>query len=217
MRVDGAGQDGGEAGGSAGFGDDFGAIERPQDGLADRLVAHCHHIVGEAADVLEGEVARSHGHEAVGDGRRRWQGDRMSGIECRAHLGGAGRFDADDLDRWPGLLDRRGDARCQPAAADRDDDRRDGGALLEDLETDGSLARDDPFVIERRHHRQAARRGFGLGAQTALGRGRAFEYELGAERAGAFDLDRRCRRRHDDHRRRTELPRGERHRLAVIA
>ena len=64
------------------------------------------------------------------------------------------------FDRGRGLLDRRGDAGDQPAAADRDEHRCDVRALLEDLEPERALARDDPFVIERRHHRQAARRGF---------------------------------------------------------
>ena len=58
-------------------------------------------------------------------GRR--QGHRMAGVDRRFHLRGAGRLDADDLHVRPRLLDRRGDARDEPAAADGHDHRRDVG------------------------------------------------------------------------------------------
>ena len=46
-------------------------------------------------------------------------------------------------------LDRGRDAGDEPAAADADDDRVDVGHLVEDLEAERALARDDVGVVER--------------------------------------------------------------------
>ncbi len=170
------------------------------------LVADRHHAVGEPADVIEGQVARTDGHQPVGDLSGRGQRDGMPGSERGAHLGRALRLDADHFDGGPRLLDGRGDARGQPAAADRHDDRGHARALVEDLQPDRALARDDPFVVERRHHREPARHRLGLGARPPLRRGRALEDHLPrrSARAPSTFIARR-RRRHDHHRRRAEL------------
>ena len=70
-------------------------------------------------------------------------------------------LDADDAGVRPERPDRRRDAARQPAAADRDEDGGEIGQVLDDLETDGALAGDDPVVVVRRDDRQAA-----LGARS---------------------------------------------------
>jgi hypothetical protein len=91
------------------------------------------------------------------------------------------------------------------------------GQLIEDLQTARALSFDDPLMIERRHHRQTARGGFLLRADTAVGGRRAFENHFAAPASYAFDFDRGRGRRHDDHRRRTKARRGQRNRLSVIS
>ena len=64
---------------------------------------------------------------------------------------------ADDPHLGPECLHRDCDARDQAAAADRDDDRveRVRLGLVEELEADGALARDDERVVERGDERRA--------------------------------------------------------------
>ena len=80
----------------------------------------------------------------------------MAGVERRFIFGAPAGSTPTILTSRPRQLDRRGDAGDQSAAADRHEHRRDVRALLEDLEPGGALAGDDPRVIERRHHREAA-------------------------------------------------------------
>ena len=62
------------------------------------------------------------------------------GVSAGARLG----LDADDA-----AVDGGGDARDEPAAADGDDDRRDVGEVLEDLEPERALAGLEHRVVER--------------------------------------------------------------------
>ena len=80
-----------------------------------------------------------------------------------------------------------------------------------------ALAGDDPRMIERRHHRQAARRGFRLGARLPFGRRRPGEDHLGAECPHAVDLDRGAVVGITTTAGDAEAPGRERHRLAVVA
>ena len=66
-------------------------------------------------------------------------------------------------------LHRRAHAGDQSAAAHRHEDRRRLRTLLENLQADRPGAGDDPRMIERRHHRQAARRGDVLRPRLAIG------------------------------------------------
>jgi hypothetical protein len=90
-------------------------------------------------------------------------------------------------------------------------------ALLEDLEAHRALADDDLLVIERRHDRQAARRGFLLRPLLAIERRRPFHDHFGAVALAAVDLHLRRGGRHHDHGRRAKLLRRHRDGLAVIA
>ena len=138
-------------------------------------------------------------------------------LDRSLHLRGAFGLDRHHATGGPALLDGRRHAGQQAAAAHRDEHRADIGTLLEDLEARRALPRHNPRVIERRHHRQAARRGFPLGAGLAIVRRLPLEDDLGAIALGAVDLHLRCGGGHDDHGRRAERARRERHRLPVIA
>ena len=80
----------------------------------------------------------------------------MPGIDGAFHFGRAGGFDTDDFHVRTGLLDRGGHAGGQSAAANRHEHGGDVRALVEDFETSRALTGNDPLVIERRDHRQAA-------------------------------------------------------------
>src|SRR5690606_29528451 len=134
-----------------------------------------------------------------------------------AHGAGVLGLDADDGAVGPVGADPGGDPGEQPAAADGDEDGADVGPVLEDLERDGALPRDDVRVVERRDHGEAALGGDGLGAGLPLGRGRAFQHDLGAEAAGALDLDLRGGGGHDDDGGDAEVAGGERHGLRMVA
>ena len=112
-------------------------------------------------------------------------------------------------------LDRRGHAADEPAAADRNDDRVELRALLQNLEPDSPLSRHDQLVIERRHYRRAP-----LGAEARRNvepLGRIAQHELRAQCADARLLDGRGRARHDNAGMRAEALRGIGHRTAVVA
>ena len=120
------------------------------------------------ANVREGDVAGTNVHQAVGDLVDDRQRHGLAGRNRGRHLRRALRLDGDDSHRGLRQLDRRGDARGQPAAADRHEHGADVGTLLEDLEAQVPWPDDDLLVIERRHDGQAALARFLLGARLAI-------------------------------------------------
>lgn len=66
-------------------------------------------------------------------------------------MGRAGRLDVDHPDV---LGEGGGDTGDQTAATDGDQNGVDLGVLLAELQPDGSLAGDDPLVVERADERQ---------------------------------------------------------------
>ena len=81
--------------------------------------------------------------DAVGDGQRR---GRRHGLAAPQRLGvgrAGGDLHADDLHLRPRGLDGDRDAGGQPAAAHRDDDAREVGHVLDQLEPERALAGDD--------------------------------------------------------------------------
>ena len=141
----------------------------------------------------------------------------MAGGERGVHRGRTLRLDADDADPGASLLDRRHDPRDQPSAADRHHDRGHAWQLVEDLQADRALARDDPLVIEWRDDREPPRHRLGFGPRPPVRRGRALEDHFRAVGPRPVDFHARRRGRHHHHRRRPERARGERHGLPVIA
>ena len=113
---------------------------------------------------------------------------------------------------------RRGrDAGDQPAAADRNHQHVEIGLLLQHLQRDGALPRDDMRIVVGMHPDQAALARFGLGARLRLADGLAVEQHLGAIRLGRRHLHERRRHRHHDGRGDAETRRMVGDRLGVVA
>lgn len=131
------------------------------------------------------------------------------------------RLDADDPQRAPLLgrllLRRGGDAGDEPSAADRDDEGLDSRRLLEDLEADRALARDDVRMVVGRHEDRAGalgelgRRGEGLVEDVPA------QHHLRAVVAGRRELGQGDADGHEDGRLDAELARGEGDALRVVA
>ena len=83
--------------------------------------------------------------------------DDLVALDGEADRVRSARFDAVHADPGPLLLERRGDARDQAAAADADDDDVEVGLVLEQLEANRTMAGDDGRVIERVDEAQALR------------------------------------------------------------
>jgi hypothetical protein len=75
------------------------------------------------------------------------------------------------------------------AATPATHDNRNVRSLFENFQPRGPLTRDDPLMIERRHHCQASGCGLSLSAREAVGGGGAFEDHFCTERFCSFNLD----------------------------
>src|SRR6185295_5007093 len=191
------------------------ALEEHDDRARDGLVADRDHVVDVLANDRERSLRGTAHRDAVRDGRRRALGDasraeRLSERRC------AVRLHADDSQAWLPLRRRERDARDEPAAADRHDERVELVRVLEHLERHGALTGDDVVVIERMHVRASA-----LARDLERDRVRfvvATVREHGL-RAAALDSgelgERYTLGEHDGHRRANKL-RGERDALPVV-
>src|SRR5205823_3798055 len=86
--------------------------------------------------------------DAIGDRRRRGQGDPAPLVEGRAHAGDRRGLDADHAYLGPPGLDGQRHPRDEAAAADGQQHGVDVGELIEQLEADRALAGDDARVVE---------------------------------------------------------------------
>ena len=119
---------------------------------------------------------------------------RLSAFERRG-------LDAVDADARAPLLQRRGDAGDQPAAADADHDDVEVRQVLEQLEADRAVAGDDRRVVERVDEAEALRVADPLHLGEGLADVRAVEDDPGAvAEAGLHLRADRARRHHDRHR-----------------
>src|SRR5690606_19056292 len=125
-------------------------------------------------------------------------------------------LDADDAGRGPERLDGGRDAGDEAAAPDGHDDDVRVGCVLEDLEADGALARDDGRVVERVDEREAALAAQRLALLERLEDG-AVEDDVGAVGAARVDLRARGVRRHHDRAGDALATRAVRERLRVVA
>ena len=143
----------------------------------------------------------------VGDGPRDELGlpaDDLAGSQRVARVGGQLGLDADDPCVRSDRLDSCRDTAGEPAAADRDEDGRQVGQRLGDLEPDGALAGDDPVVVVGRDDRQAALGRDRFGDLLPLVARCPDRDDLGAVGGDPVALDRRRIGGHDDDRRDAE-------------
>ena len=167
------------------------------------LLGHQHHVVDEAADDLQRQLADILDGDAFGE---RLAADlRVLAAQCRPHGRIELGLDADDLGVRLQRLDGDGDAGDEAAAADRHDDRVEVGTVGDDLEADGALSGDDARVVVGMDERRAgARRRFRRRSCWQSASVSPSDDHLGAEPAGGGDLHERRRLRHDDGRRNAE-------------
>ena len=191
----------GDRRGTRAFDDELRPLEQERDRLCDRVVLDVDDVVEKLVEDRHRQLARVLHGDAVGNRRA-------------ARLP---RLHADDADARPQRAQHGRDPGGEPAAADRKQERRRVGHLLDELEPDRALARDHERVLERVHERRA-----GLLCARGRGRHRIVEHRAGEHRLGAvalrrLDLGHRRVLRHEDGRRDAELARGQRDRLPVVA
>mmetsp|Transcript_35055 Transcript_35055/g.110781 ORF Transcript_35055/g.110781 Transcript_35055/m.110781 type:complete len:336 (-) Transcript_35055:794-1801(-) len=131
--------------------DGAGVLKHVLDGRADRVGGDEHHPIHQLP--AEAEALCTHGphRHAVGEPVHALEHHPLAPGQPLRHGVGAHRLHADHLDLGPQLLDNRGDACDEAAAADgHEDGVQVVGALAEDLQADRSLPRDHQGVVEGR-------------------------------------------------------------------
>ena len=138
-------------------------------------------------------------------------------VEGVLHAGGTGSLHTVDLDLGAQALDGESHAGDQAAAADGHDDRIHIGQLVQDLQADGALARDDQLVIVGVDEGHA-----GLlleldGAVVGVVVGTLDQLYLRAQALGAFHFHNRGTVGHADHTFNAHAGGGQRHALGMVA
>src|ERR1700742_4248429 len=203
----------GRAGGRAArLGDQPGLPGEAADGVEHLVLCHRHDVVDVRLNVREGQLADLLDAECVGPrarglrGRPGYPGARAQRV---AGVGGEFRLDPDDPRAWQQGLDRDGDARDEPAAADRDEDggRRlrvpwpligTSAEVLGDLQADRALPGDHVPVVERRDRVVAPDPGDLFGGRDPGGEGWFDADKFGPGRLDRVGLDRGRVLRDDD-------------------
>ena len=170
-----------------------------EDGRGNLVLADRDHIVHVLLHHPVGGFAGGFHRDAVRKGIHPIQRLVLMVVERPGHAGSPRRLHAVDLDLRPQALDGKSHAGDQPAAAHRHDDRIHVGQLVQNLQSDGSLPRNDQLVIvgvDEGHagfllqfHRPVV--GVVVGALDQL--------HLGSQPLGAFHLHDGGAVRHADH------------------
>ncbi len=138
----------GDARGTGAFHQQLGALKQEQDGVADGVVRHGHHVVGQLPDDGHRELAGGLYHEPVGERLRGIEVDGDPGVERLDGRVRSRRLHAHHAHLGVSRFHRDRDAGHQPAPADGDDEGVDRGIVLEDLEADRALACDDGGIVK---------------------------------------------------------------------
>ena len=192
-----------DADGARALDDELRPLEEEHDGLADLLVGHRDDVVEHAVEDACRQLAGLLHGDAVGD--------REAGAARQKSLGPH----TDDAHGRSRGAQRERDARGEPAAADRNEDRLEVRHLVDEL--DRPLARDHERLLERVDEGRAVLRHVRARDGQRLLERRPGELDLGAVVPGRVDLRHRRVLRHEDARPRPDLARGPRDRLAVVA
>ena len=202
------------------LGDQPALLGREPDARRDLRLGDRDDVVEVRPQVLERPSPERLAARPVRDGPRnevRLPADDLAAPQRFLRVGRQLRFDADHPDIRPQRLDRRRDAARQPAAADGQEDGREVGQVLDQLEADRALSRDDPVVVVGRDDGQPPVRGDRLGHPLALIAARPDDDHLGAVRFDPLALDPGCVGRHDHDGRDAEQRRGAGDALGVVA
>src|SRR5450432_1467945 len=158
------------------------------------------HLVDVRRVVREGDRADLRGEQPVRHSTRMVEPHGRTRSPRACELGGTRGFHADHARIRREKLHCRGDAGAQPAAAHRHQHGAHVRKILHDLESRGSLPRDDARVIVRRHEHAAGLLRELLRPHHAIGGGGARELHLAAEPLDTGALDRGDGRGHDERR-----------------
>ncbi len=156
------------------------------------------------AGVLDGDPVGERDHRSIGR--------QPTGVRCADRS-----LDADHPHVGPQRLDRDRCAADQSAASERDDDGREIVDVLDQFQPERALSGHDGGIVERSAERHPGRVCTFLGCGYRLGEGGAVFDDGGAERPARVDLGDRGADRNEDLARHTEVLRGERECLGVVA
>ena len=123
-------------------------FDESQDSRGDLVLRDGDDIVYVFLDDIICILTRVLDGDTVGKGRNSVQGGQGAVLEALIHTRGKLGLHTVDLHVGVEMLDGIGHAREQSAAADGDDDGLYVGELVEDLQTDGALPRDDLVIVE---------------------------------------------------------------------
>src|SRR5262249_43919551 len=136
--------------GGRSFDDELAPLHHPNHRVEDVAIGQGDDDVHEALNDGEVDLAGAP-HAQTIDDRVALDGLKGPGRNARLHGGTVGRLHADDFDAWIVTLGGHRDAGDQAATPDWDDHRVEVRPVLNDFETEGALARDELFVVERMH------------------------------------------------------------------
>ena len=207
-----------DGGGAARFGDDLGVEKRPPDGLDDLVVFDRDHGVDVRLNVRERRDRP--GRTGMRPSATLCVFGSVTGCPASSDAFiAAAPAGSTPMTRTAGFdcLIAAATPATRPPPPIGTSDRRDVGTLFEDLEAGRPLSRDDPLMIERGHHRQAACGRFGFRARAAIGGRRALEDHFRTECPGASTLIDGAVVGMTTTAGAPSSPRRERHRLAVVA
>ena len=198
---------GGHRGRARPLDDQLHALEEEHDRVGDLGVGDSHDRVEAVGQDALRQLARL----LHGDPVRDRDPARLEAHERSAIRG----LHADEVDLGPKLAQGERDPGREAAAADRHDERLHVAELLGELEAERSLPGHDRLVLEGMDEGRAGRFAF-VRRPLRLVEPFAGQKHLGAVAPRRVDLGHRRIERHEHCRRHAGLPRGERHRLAVI-
>ena len=193
------------------------SFQQGDDRRSDFILTDGHDVVDILLNQAECQITRRQNVNAVCDGRAVLDRRDHAAAERHEHGRHRRRLDADNLDIRAHGLYRRGDTADQSAASDGDDDLFHIRHLLQDLQTDGSLSRNDIRIIEGMRKGIALFSGKALCFPGGIVIDSRNQNHLGAVAPCCFHFQNRSPLRHADDRLDPEAGSGQRDALGMVA
>ena len=203
--------------GTCALGHELLVLHQRQDGGGDLVLTDRDNVVHVLAHHVKGRLTGRLDRNAVGKGHGGVQRLVLVVVERVLHAGGTRRLHAVDFYLGTQALDGKRHAGNQTAAADGHDDRIHIGQLVEDLQADGSLPRDDQLVVIGVDEGHAGLLLQFHGAVMGVVVGALDQLDLCAQPLGAFHFHNGGTIRHTDNALDAHAGGGQRHALRVVA